>query len=76
MFKKKPTNHTNPHKQIYICDNSCNLWEKKNLLMFFCYSVFKIKHKKKETLRKASLQKNWVDDGDRTHDPQDHNLIL
>ena len=76
MFKKKPTNHTNPHKQIYICDNSCNLWEIKNLLMFFCYSVFKIKHKKKETLRKASLQKSWVDDGDRTHDPQDHNLIL
>ena len=61
MFKKKPTNHTNPHKQIYICDNSCNLWEKKNLLMFFCYSVFKIKHKKKETLKKVSLQKaGWM----------------
>ena len=61
MFKKKPTNHTNPHKQIYICDNSCNLWEIKNLLMFFCYSVFKIKHKKKETLKKASLQKaGWM----------------
>ena len=49
MFKKKPTNHTNPNKQIYICDSSCNLWEKKNLLMFFCCSVFKIKHKKRDT---------------------------
>ena len=75
MFKKKPTNHTNPHKQIYICDSSCNLWEKKNPLMFFCYSVFKIKHKKRDAQKSVS-PKSWVDDGDRTHDPQDHNLIL
>ena len=57
MFKKKPTNHTNPHKQIYICDNSCNLWEKKNLLMFFCYSVFKIKYKKKRRSKKRLSKK-------------------
>ena len=57
MFKKKPTNHTNPHKQIYICDNSCNLWEKKNLLMFFCYSVFKNKHKKKRHSKKCLSKK-------------------
>ena len=75
MFKKKPTNHTNPHKQIYICDSSCNLWDKKNLLMFFCYSVFKIKHKKRDAPKSVS-PKSGVDDGDRTHDPQDHNLIL
>ena len=40
MFKKKPTNHTNPHKQICICDNSCNLWEKKKsyyVLLLFCF---------------------------------------
>ena len=76
MFKKKPTNHTNPNKQIYICDSSCNLWEKKKssyVLLLFCLQN---KTQKKETLRKASLQKSWVDDGDRTHDPQDHNLIL
>ena len=61
MFKKKPTNHTNPHKQIYICDNSCNLWEKKNLLMFFCYSVFKIKHKKKRRSKKRLSKKTgWM----------------
>ena len=61
MFKKKPTNHTNPHKQIYICDNSCNLWEKKNLLMFFCYSVFKIKHKKKRRSEKRLSKKaGWM----------------
>ena len=57
MFKKKPTNHTNPHKQICICDNSCNLWEKKNLLMFFCYSVFKIKHKKRDAPKSVSPKK-------------------
>ncbi len=54
MFKKKPTNHTNPHKQICICDNSCNLWEKKNLIMFFCYSVFKIKQKKRRYEKRLS----------------------
>ena len=57
MFKKKPTNHTNPNKQIYICDSSCNLWEKKNLLMFFCYSVYKIKHKKKRHSEKCLSKK-------------------
>ena len=57
MFKKKPTNHTNPHKQIYICDNSCNVWENKTLLMFFCYSVFKIKHKKRDAPKSVSPKK-------------------
>ena len=60
MFKKKPTNHTNPHKQIYICDNSCNLWEKKNLLMFFCYSVFKIKQKKRRLKKRLSKKAGWM----------------
>ena len=61
MFKKKPTNHTNPNKQIYICDSSCNLWEKKKssyVLLLFCLQN---KTQKKETLRKASLQKaGWM----------------
>ena len=61
MFKKKPTNHTNPNKQIYICDSSCNLWEKKKssyVLLLFCLQN---KTQKKETLKKASLQKaGWM----------------
>ena len=39
MFKKKPTNHTNPNKQIHICDSSGNLWEEKKssyVLLLFC----------------------------------------
>ncbi len=42
------------------------------IIMFLCYSIFK----QKRDAQKASLQKSGVDDGDRTHDPQDHNLIL
>ena len=61
MFKKKPTNHTNPNKQIYICDSSCNLWEKKKssyVLLLFCLQN---KTQKKETLKKVSLQKaGWM----------------
>ena len=61
MFKKKPTNHTNPNKQIYSCDSSCNLWEKKKssyVLLLFCLQN---KTQKKETLRKVSLQKaGWM----------------
>ena len=75
MFKKSPQiTQILTNKYIFVIIRViCG--RKKNLLMFFCYSVFKIKQKK-ETLKKASLQKSWVDDGDRTHDPQDHNLIL
>ena len=51
------------------------IYVQKNLLMFFCYSVFKINTKKRDTQKNVS-PKSWVDDGDRTHDPQDHNLIL
>ena len=44
--------------------------------MFLCSSVFKIKSTKKRDAPKSVSPKSWVDDGDRTHDPQDHNLIL
>ena len=61
MFKKKPTNHTNPHKQIYICDNSCNLWEKKKssyVLLLFCLQN---KTKKRDALKKRLSKKaGWM----------------
>ena len=61
MFKKSPQiTQILTNKYIFVIIRViCG--RKKNLLMFFCYSVFKIKHKKKETLRKASLQKaGWM----------------
>ena len=76
MFKKKSPQITQilTNKYVFVIIRViCG--RKKNLIMFFCYSVFKIKHKKRDTSKSVS-PKSWVDDGDRTHDPQDHNLIL
>lgn len=61
MFKKKPTNHTNPHKQIYICDNSCNLWEKKKssyVLLLFCLQ--NKTQKKRRSEKRLSKKAGWM----------------
>ena len=47
-------------------------------MKILCYYVIlssKINTKKRDTQKSVS-PKSGVDDGDRTHDPQDHNLIL
>ena len=61
MFKKKPTNHTNPHKQIYICDSSCNLWEKKKssyVLLLFCLQ--NKTQKKRRSEKRLSKKAGWM----------------
>ena len=61
MFKKKPTNHTNPHKQIYICDSSCNLWEKKKssyVLLLFC--IQNKTQKKRRSEKRLSKKAGWM----------------
>ena len=75
MFKKSPQiTQILTSKYIFVIIRViCGRKKSSYVLLLFC---FQNKHTKKETLRKASLQKSWVDDGDRTHDPQDHNLIL
>ena len=61
MFKKSPQITQILTNKYYICDNSCNLWEKKKssyVLLLFCLQN---KTQKKETLKKVSLQKaGWM----------------
>ena len=57
MFKKSPQiTQILTNKYIFVTIRViCGI--KKNLLMFFCYSVFKIKHKKKRRSEKRLSKK-------------------
>ena len=56
MFKKSPQiTQILTNKYIFVIIRV--ICGRKNLLMFFCYSVFKIKHKKKRRSKKRLSKK-------------------